>query len=167
MWLLPLPADAIERHGGGLLATIVLPPDHEIWQFNDVDGMYEEVGRNFAYMRKDVTEVVTREHMNQFVKGRFSTFPAISHLPAVASPINGVAVIALDEAAHTMPPDMGQGLNALIEDVTILSSILSSSFASADVDWCKVAAQYQDERFWRRDGTVRTVRVLGTGHRPG
>lgn len=143
--LLPLPVDAIERHGGALLATVVLPPGHEVWGMKDVDGMYELFSRNFGYMNEDeLKNVVTREHMEEFVQGRYSTFPSISHPPSITSSINGAVVIALGDAAHTVPPDMGQGLNASIEDVTILSSILSSH---VDWDWCKVATQYQDERF--------------------
>lgn len=152
---------------GGLLATVVGKWDHDIWNIQEdecMDEAYAYFESNFEQLN-NIREYISVESMRDFITGKFNTFPLIKQPKSLCGTFgsqgNKGAVIILGDAAHSVPPDMGQGLNASLEDVATLQKCLQRA---SDVE--QVAWMYQKERAADVKGLVELCSFSGQAQNP-
>ncbi|PXF46088.1 hypothetical protein BWQ96_04094 [Gracilariopsis chorda] len=98
------------------IASIVLHQDHALWQVDSPRKLYEFVQENFPHT--NVTDLIDDFSVKQFLEARTSQYGpvrAIRSLTGTATK-SGDGIIVMGDAAHSFPPDLGQGLCAAWED---------------------------------------------------
>ena len=99
-------------------------PDHEIWSLTDGPAMKKFFCKNFPRVNWD--EIVDESEWDRYAKAKGTTFPFCQYSPgsAVASPKKDTGVALVGDACHAFPPDIGQGINAGLQDVLALDRAL-------------------------------------------
>lgn len=143
----------VERRGG-LIGSIIRPPHHAVWRLRDVEEGYKLFEENFPGM--PVRSIVTAESMQRFVTAvpkRFGDVRQTASLAARAVADDGrenAGVVVLGDAAHSFPPDLGQGVNSGVEDAGVLAAVVDA--AGRDATGAEVAADYERMREGDADG---------------
>jgi kynurenine 3-monooxygenase len=165
--------------------SIITFPDHPIWRITDTDEMYGFLGSTFPQM--DWRAAVPRQYMDTFVSHPGGTFPqpqacsslgwAVPQQEAAgggsggggdAAPPPSSGVLLLGDAIHCFPPDVGQGVNAALQDVVVLSDAM----AQCGGDVAAAAREYEQRRLADAQALPRLLQVRSAaGHwasaRPG
>jgi kynurenine 3-monooxygenase len=129
MWLLPVGVDV----SGGRIGTIVRGRKHALWEAREVDDLVEMFRRNFPQI-PDVRALIGDDELKRFAGSRESRFPNIQRCRSLVGLVRGhsdsggeAGVALLGDAAHVFPPDLGQGVNAALEDVILLCEALDAA----------------------------------------
>lgn len=125
--LLPIKDDTAPR-----TANVVTYPDHQIWDLRTGASMLDFLEQTFPQL--PIRQIVPIEEVDRFAKSRGGVFPipqfstGLSYLlqPETSDQIRA-GVLLLGDAIHCFPPDIGQGVNAALEDVFVLNEVLSQS----------------------------------------
>lgn len=107
-------------------------PDHDIWKLDTGAHVKEYFAKNFPRIPWD--DVVPGEEWDRFAKAKGTTFPFCQYSPgsAVPSPSMQTGVALVGDACHAFPPDIGQGINAGLQDVVALDRALSGKDSRSD-----------------------------------
>lgn len=117
----------------GVLGVIVLVADHALWHVKSTREAFALFQENLPQL--DVRAAISEASMDAFVRQPASAFPALSRPLSLAAAVGaphleaalcGGAVV-LGDAAHSFPPDSGQGVSSSLEDVACLMSVLDSA----------------------------------------
>ena len=73
-----------------------------------------------------ITDIITHDEAAAFAQGEPGTFPAPRFVPRQHLLLPRAAVCLLGDAVHAFPPDIGQGVNAALRDVSLLNMALDA-----------------------------------------
>ena len=115
-------------------ANVITKPDHEVWNLKDGQAIYSFFKQSFPQL--PIRKILSPEEADRFAKSEGGCFPQpqycsglqflLRHKPETqdSSPIG---VVLLGDTIHCFPPDIGQGVNAALEDVCVLDEALSQT----------------------------------------
>jgi kynurenine 3-monooxygenase len=109
-------------------ANIIRPPTHEIWKVRSAEELRRYLSETFPQV-VDIDRFVDEGEAAGFVAATPGVFPACSFVPTLSRVAGGTGVALLGDAAHAFPPDVGQGVNAALEDVSSLVDALDGAGA--------------------------------------
>ena len=105
-------------------ANVITRPDHEVWSITSGKEMKEWMQASFPRLPFDTW--VNDTEWDRFVKAKGVTYPRPQYSAgsAVPSPTGETGVVLVGDACHAFPPDIGQGINAGLQDVLSLDRAL-------------------------------------------
>jgi kynurenine 3-monooxygenase len=105
-------------------ANINTRPNHVLWSMMDGSQVKDFFVRNYPRVNWD--DWVSDDEWDRFAKATGTTYPYCQYSPgsAVASPTMDAGVVLVGDACHAFPPDIGQGINAGLQDVVALDYAL-------------------------------------------
>ncbi len=111
-------------------AILVKPPDHKVWQLKDREQVYDYL--ELVFPQLPIREIVSPEEAERFAASEGGSFPppqycSQSHFILGEDRSFNAGVLLIGDAIHCFPPDIGQGVNAALEDVYVLNDALSQS----------------------------------------
>lgn len=114
-------------------ANIITRPDHELWKL--ADGSVVKAWFQSNWPRLNWDELVDDKEWERFVKAKTTTFPYCQYVPGsvVVAPNESAGVVLVGDACHAFPPDIGQGINAGLQDVVALDLALQDR----EIDLCQ------------------------------
>lgn len=140
-------------------ANIITYPDHQIWQLKteaEVVSFLEQ-----AFPQLPLKKIVSSEEITRFTASEGGTFP-IPQFCAGLVQIYGqqpesqaTAVILLGDAVHCFPPDIGQGVNSALEDVSLFHEVL----AETQDNLAQALPRYQSLRLPDLKALIRLVQI--------
>jgi len=106
-------------------------PDHIIWSIRT--GPEMKAWFQDAFPRMPWNELVSDEEWERFAQAKGTAFPYCQYTPhsVVASDTAGVVLVG--DACHAFPPDIGQGINAGLQDVVALDQALQGQVIDTTV----------------------------------
>ena len=109
-----------------LLFSVTTTPEHELWQIGTGPEMQEYFQQ--AFPRIDFSVAVTDDEWEQFAASDGIWFPKSQLCSGMymASPCKRSGIVLLGDAIHEIEPNMGEGLNAALEDVAVLDDALQA-----------------------------------------
>mmetsp|Transcript_30295 Transcript_30295/g.72630 ORF Transcript_30295/g.72630 Transcript_30295/m.72630 type:complete len:222 (+) Transcript_30295:929-1594(+) len=111
--------------------NVIRLANHDIWKIRDGNELKEWFSK--AFPRLDFgssnNPLIGQEELDRFAANDGLTLPPIQYSPElqVQSPTGNAAVVILGDAAHTFPPDLGEGVNSGLEDVVALDEALTNN----------------------------------------
>lgn len=109
-------------------ANIIRPSSHEIWGCKTGAEVREFLRSEFPQLPD---AVVSDAACADFAAGDPGAFPCPQYVETVAAQVKGSEVFLVGDAIHAFPPDLGQGVNAALEDVKALGEAFESEDAVA------------------------------------
>ena len=105
-------------------ANINTRPNHVVWNLTNGASVQEFFHRTFPRLAWDT--LVSDAEWDRFAKATGTTFPHCQYSPGsvVVSPSGQTGVVLVGDACHAFPPDIGQGINAGLQDVVALDRVL-------------------------------------------
>lgn len=145
---------------GALLATVVVTGGKDILRVDDVEEGYRAFERNFPQLR--VRECISKESMEEFVSNRGTEFSPIIRPGSIVAHVGGArdstsgGVVLMGDAAHSGPPDLGQGLNFGLGDAYLFHKCISEA---SDADSLRsVLERYEGVRGVESQALARVMR---------
>ena len=123
--LLPVADPAYPR-----TANVILPPKHPVWSLDGGAAVRGWLADTFPHL--PVNEIVSAEEAEDFASATPGAFPAPCYSPRQQLVLPKAAVCLVGDAVHAFPPDIGQGVNAALQDVLLLSRALNEEDAPDD-----------------------------------
>lgn len=159
MWVFPMLRR--DRNAlGGLIAEFSLVQSHPLWHVASVDQLYTLLCDNFGQI--DMRKCLTKEAAIQFMCGRYNTPGPITRVNALTAIVKGkYGVVVLGDAAHSMPPDLGEGLNSALEDVSRLVDAIVAQSSKKPLSLNKVLAKYERRRMPEVKSLIRLLTFAG------
>lgn len=144
---------------GGPLASVVGSANSSVWNLSkdDTETAYTLFEDNFPHV--NVRELITESSMKEFIGNSHGSFPTLSRPSSLCASIGlsgagGVAIIG--DAAHSFPPDCGQGVNSGLEDVVTLMGVIKDADKGASVG--QIVQQYEKVR---EKETIGLMKIAG------
>jgi 2-polyprenyl-6-methoxyphenol hydroxylase-like FAD-dependent oxidoreductase len=133
MGLLPVRDESMGRTG-----NVITKPDHPLWRLPKGDARAWRAALAEAFPQADFDALVPEDVMRAFADSEGGAFPDPQASDGVAYVLGGggggggeeddqpgppaaAAVLLVGDAAHAFPPDLGQGVNAALQDVQFLT----------------------------------------------
>ena len=148
-------------------ANVVTRPDHELWSFRDGPSIKSYIQKSFPRFAWD-TIIPDDAEWERFAQAKGTSYPAAQYCPgiAVSSPTNPqVGVVLLGDATHAFAPDIGQGINAGLNDVVALDRCLrgqnvvsGESEGAPPKDLATALAIYEQDRAREHKALIRLAR---------
>lgn len=110
---------------GGYLASMPRRPDHDLWALSNVEDAFKMFEENFPQI--DIRKCITPENMKEFIDCKPTTFGYVSRRNSLVAGIGlerSGGVVLLGDAAHSFPPDIGQGVSTGLEDARLFAEVL-------------------------------------------
>lgn len=137
--------DEVAEKLGGRISSIITYPGHALWDLKTVEEGFALFEENFPQL--DVKAAISEESMRLFVEAQPSRYPLVSRRNSIVARVGKQregGVILLGDASHWTPPDLGQGLNAALEDSAVLANIIDA--ATSDASICDIVDRYEQDR---------------------
>ena len=109
-------------------ANIIRPANHEIWGCATGAEVREFLRSEFPQLPD---AVVSDEACEAFAIAEPGAFPSPQYVETVAATVGAARCFLVGDAIHAFPPDLGQGVNAALEDVKTLGDVLDDQNAVA------------------------------------
>ena len=143
-------------------ANVIRPRDHRIWSVETADELESYLRRAFPQV-DDIGALVSRAEAEAFVGARPGEFPPPQYVPQLTATSGATACALLGDSAHAFPPDLGQGVNAALEDALTLEQCMRAAGAlAADAPPASMAdalTRYQSARAPAAEALARLVAV--------
>jgi kynurenine 3-monooxygenase len=115
-------------------ANVITKPDHEVWNLKDGEAIYNFFEKSFPQL--PLNKILSLAEADRFAKSEGGYFPKpqycsslqflLRHKPE-SKDASAIGVVLLGDTIHCFPPDIGQGVNAALEDVCVLDEALSQT----------------------------------------
>lgn len=113
-------------------ANLINYADHPIWDLKTGEQVLQFLEQNVPQL--PMREILSLDEAERFARSNGGVFPVPQFCPRLhflleqqtAEPIRA-GVLLLGDAIHCFPPDIGQGVNAALEDVVVLNDSLCQS----------------------------------------
>jgi len=133
-------------------ANVIQPKDHEIWNMKEGPEVKSWLEKTFPQL--PVGEIFTEKEIETFAKQRGGEFPSPQFVPRLQCSDSKANVVLVGDAIHAFPPDIGQGVNAALEDVVAFEDALDKITAQESREpsvhtsemISKTLSTYQEER---------------------
>ena len=138
-------------------ANVISRPDHDLWKLTDGEDVRKFMQNCFPRMQFQPEAeggIISDVEWERFAKAKGLSFPFCQYSPGlvVSSSANDdnegealdCGVVLLGDAAHSFPPDTGQGINAGLSDVVYLDHVLKNDGESIRLS--KALRQYEKKR---------------------
>ena len=122
--LLPVAAPDYPR-----TANVILPEGHPVWSLQSGAAVLGWLGATFPHLPID--QIISDDEAADFAAAKPGAFPAPTYTPRQFLLLPGSAVCLVGDAVHAFPPDIGQGVNAALQDVMLLQTALVEAAATA------------------------------------
>ena len=106
-------------------ANVILPPQHPVWSLDDSDAVKEWLSGTFPQLPIDA--IISEDEADSFANGEPGAFPAPCYSPKQFLLLPSAGIGLVGDAVHAFPPDIGQGVNAALADVMLLSDAFDSA----------------------------------------
>lgn len=111
-------------------ANVITYPDRNIWKLRDGKQVFDFLETAFPQLAID--KIFSAEEVARFAESQGGQFPDPQYCPGLyfllsENEKNTAGAVLLGDAIHCFPPDIGQGVNAALEDVCVLHQALSES----------------------------------------
>ncbi|MBE9009095.1 FAD-dependent monooxygenase [Pseudanabaenaceae cyanobacterium LEGE 13415] len=140
--LLPIKDDAASRP-----VNIINQPDHQIWSLKTGEQVLQFLEQDFPQL--PIRQILSIDEADRFAKSEGGVFPSPQFCSGLhcllkqrASETMFAGIVLLGDAIHCFPPDIGQGVNAALEDVVVLNDAL----CQAQNDLTQALPQYEELR---------------------
>jgi len=105
-------------------ANLITRPNHYLWDLDTGETVLAFLEQSFPQI--PVRQIVSTEEADRLAHSQGGTFPTPQYCAGLQQVLpSGCGVLLLGDAVHCFPPDMGQGVNAALEDVCVLQEALS------------------------------------------
>jgi kynurenine 3-monooxygenase len=125
--LLPIKDETAPR-----TVNIITYPDHPVWSLKTGEQVLQFLEQDFPQL--PIREIISLEEADRFAKSEGGLFPTPQScnglhdlLRQKSTQVMQAGVVLLGDAIHCFPPDIGQGVNAALEDVAVLNDALCHS----------------------------------------
>ena len=104
-------------------ANIIKPPGHRVWRYGPGDLAAFRAYLQDAFPQLDAAEAFPEDELRSFLTAPPGAFPAPQFTRGAAEVFRdgagapAAAALLIGDAIHSFPPDLGQGVNAALEDV--------------------------------------------------
>ncbi|CEM21288.1 unnamed protein product [Vitrella brassicaformis CCMP3155] len=103
--------------------VIAVDKSHKLLSLKTCDAVLEYFGEVFPHLRP-IRVFISREEADRFAKSR----PGTLSLPRYVWPLHyGDRLVLLGDSAHSVPPNMGLGVNAALDDCRALKEALDKA----------------------------------------
>lgn len=146
--------------------NVVREANHLIWTLKTSDALLDFLEDSFPQL--DVRSLVSREEADDFVNLSAGAFPAPqyarNHHACIGPAEQPTHVLLIGDAAHCFPPDLGLGVNAALQDISVLSEQFENvgTLKEAAVNYAKVREPESRDLAW----LVRVAFPEQYNHRP-
>eukprot|EP00178_Gracilaria_changii_P001945 TRINITY_DN1284_c0_g1_i6.p1 TRINITY_DN1284_c0_g1~~TRINITY_DN1284_c0_g1_i6.p1 ORF type:complete len:560 (-),score=52.73 TRINITY_DN1284_c0_g1_i6:493-2172(-) len=131
---------------GGRIATTVQPARNELWSLKTAEEGYELFDKVLPQVK--ARSYISPENMTKFVEAEPLRLPDSTRVESLVVRVGGATqaggVVFLGDAAHSFPPDLGQGLNAAWEGVEVLMKVLDALKPDSTIR--EFVGRYETER---------------------
>ena len=138
--------------------NIIRKPDHHIWEKDTAESVLHYLAESLPQL--DVRSLVPLQEAEDFAALTPGVFPAPQYCAKVHAKLGPAGqplhCLLIGDAAHAFPPDLGQGVNAALEDLSVLDRALDR--AGDDLDAALRA--YEHERLPDSAALVRLVQTV-------
>ncbi|CAL1152531.1 unnamed protein product [Cladocopium goreaui] len=142
----------VSQDFGARTANLITYEDDVVWEADTVESFKSYAEEQWPHF--PVEKLVPEEELKRFAENRGGRFPSPQYCPTAVWRNEGAAAILLGDALHSLPPDIGQGVNSALEDVTVLESCLDSTATSTEA-----VEEFQKRRLPDVEALIRIVRV--------
>lgn len=117
-------------------ANAITRPDHQLWGLKTAEQVHHFFEQCFPQL--PLNQIVSPEELDRFARSEGGAFPIPQYCPGLQTvlkqtpidaeannPAAEVGILLLGDAIHCFPPDIGQGVNSALEDVSVLNQVLS------------------------------------------
>lgn len=149
-------------------ANVVTRPDHDIWKLTEGEDVRKYMQNCFPRMQFQPEAeggIISDAEWERFTKAKGLSFPFCQYSPGLVVSSSGdnnegealdCGVVLLGDAAHSFPPDTGQGINAGLSDVVYLDRVLKNDGQSIRLN--KALRQYEKKRAPETKALIRLAR---------
>lgn len=138
--------------------NIIREADHNLWKIDNADDLTAYL--QDAFPQLDISEIVSREEVEDFATLEAGKFPAPQHAKNIYAKLgksdDAMHCLLIGDAAHAFPPDLGLGVNSALEDLFVLDGI----FAEAGEDIEQLCHDYQKARLPNNASLARLVQTV-------
>lgn len=145
----------ISKEFGTRTANLITYEDDAVWEADTAESFTAYASDQWPHF--PLKSLVSDEEILRFAKNRGGRFPSPQYCPSAAWTGESGAAILLGDALHSLPPDIGQGVNSALEDVTVLEAC----FASTDRDGnaSDAVREFETRRMPDVEALIKIVRV--------
>ena len=142
-------------------ANIIRPAKHSIWHLREKKSIQSFFATSFPQL---TPETFSDAELAYFTTARPGVFPKCQFSDIAAKTTGSTACFLLGDALHAFPPDLGQGLNAALEDVLVLGDLLPPCNKDLSLPrnnnlFDTAVSQYQANRVPASEALANIVRV--------
>uniref|UniRef100_A0A7S3ZD29 FAD-binding domain-containing protein n=1 Tax=Lotharella globosa TaxID=91324 RepID=A0A7S3ZD29_9EUKA len=151
-------------------ANIIQKPDHVIWDMKDGDQVMAWLSENFPHI--PIADIVSKEEAAAFASERGGQFPDPQYTKRIQATIGanaqgekGTTCVLVGDSIHAFPPDLGQGVNAALDDVCDFEAALDAAAEAKtgqkdQTAILKTAAQsYEKLRVPESEGLIKVMQI--------
>ncbi|CAE7465656.1 bna4 [Symbiodinium natans] len=134
----------VRKEFGTRTANLITYEDDVVWEADTLESFKEYAAEQWPHF--PLEDLVSEEELARFAQNRGGRFPKPQYCrSAMWLPDDGAqsAAVLIGDALHSLPPDIGQGVNSALQDVTVLASCLDAAGSGGTRG---AATAYQDTR---------------------
>lgn len=146
-------------------ANCITRPDHEIWKLKTGEEMrnwFDDAFPTMPFQKEADGGIIPDKEWDRFAKSEGTTFPHCQYSSKlqISSPSGRCGVVLLGDSAHAFPPDIGQGINAGLQDVVQFDQDLKHVMAQRkDVSLGAALQEYERKRVPETKALIQLARV--------
>ena len=142
----------VSREFGTRTANLITYEDDVVWEADTAESFKAYASEQWPHF--PIESLVSEKEITRFAENRGGRFPSPQFCPTAVWSNQGGTAVLLGDALHSLPPDIGQGVNSALEDVTVLAACLNSTEALNDA-----ATQFEKHRMPDVKALIKIVRV--------